>query len=163
MAGQAPTGACCRRYLIQVFTGYRRGAGTSAQVRRCLAADTLTPPPTPPARGSPANRSASPSLAWGVASVPESGLLRGGAEESPPPCFPSLAPKLLTDPPSVSKVILTLYGAEGRSEPLLLQHPQAPGLEAGSLDAFLLSTQRPLGTLHAARLWHTNSGASPSW
>nr|XP_056718403.1 polycystic kidney disease protein 1-like 3 [Euleptes europaea] len=62
-----------------------------------------------------------------------------------------------------AKVILTLYGAEGRSEPHLLQHPQAPRFETGSMDAFLLTTQRPLGTLHAIRLWHNNSGASPGW
>ncbi|XP_048371286.1 polycystic kidney disease protein 1-like 3 [Sphaerodactylus townsendi] len=82
--------ACCR-YLVQVFTGYRRGAATSA------------------------------------------------------------------------KVVLTLYGAEGRSEPHLLQHPQAPSFQTGGMDAFLLTTWRPLGTLHSARLWHDNSGASPRW
>ncbi|XP_015283694.1 PREDICTED: polycystic kidney disease protein 1-like 3 [Gekko japonicus] len=90
LAGHAGS-ASCRCYLVQVFTGYRRGAATSA------------------------------------------------------------------------KVVLTLYGAEGRSEPLLLQHPQAPSLETGGMDAFLLTTQQPLGALHAIRLWHDNSGASPSW
>ncbi|XP_060132445.1 polycystin-1-like protein 3 [Zootoca vivipara] len=78
-------------YLVQVFTGYRRGAGTSA------------------------------------------------------------------------KVILTLYGAEGRSEPHLLQHPQGPSFERGGRDAFLLATQKPLGNLHAIRLWHDNTGPNPSW
>uniref|UniRef100_A0A670ILC9 Polycystin 1 like 3, transient receptor potential channel interacting n=1 Tax=Podarcis muralis TaxID=64176 RepID=A0A670ILC9_PODMU len=77
----------CFPYLVQVFTGYRRGAGTSA------------------------------------------------------------------------KVILTLYGAEGRSEPHLLQHPQGPSFERGGRDAFLLATQKSLGNLHAilhgpARKWH---------
>ncbi|XP_066494036.1 polycystin-1-like protein 3 [Tiliqua scincoides] len=78
-------------YLVQVFTGYRRGAGTSA------------------------------------------------------------------------KVILTLYGAEGRSEPHLLQHPQTPCLERGEMDAFLFATRRPLGDLHAIRLWHNSAGPDPSW
>ncbi|XP_053257890.1 LOW QUALITY PROTEIN: polycystic kidney disease protein 1-like 3 [Podarcis raffonei] len=81
----------CFPYLVQVFTGYRRGAGTSA------------------------------------------------------------------------KVILTLYGAEGRSEPHLLQHPQGPSFERGGRDAFLLATQKSLGNLHAIRLWHDNTGPNPSW
>ncbi|CAI5782253.1 kidney disease 1-like 3 [Podarcis lilfordi] len=81
----------CFPYLVQVFTGYRRGAGTSA------------------------------------------------------------------------KVILTLYGAEGRSEPHLLQHLQGPSFERGGRDAFLLATQKSLGNLHAIRLWHDNTGSNPSW
>ncbi|XP_077787790.1 polycystin-1-like protein 3 isoform X2 [Podarcis muralis] len=81
----------CFPYLVQVFTGYRRGAGTSA------------------------------------------------------------------------KVILTLYGAEGRSEPHLLQHPQGPSFERGGRDAFLLATQKSLGNLHAIRLWHDSTGPIPSW
>ncbi|XP_062817920.1 polycystin-1-like protein 2 [Anolis carolinensis] len=79
-------------YLVQVFTGYRFGAGTSAQA------------------------------------------------------------------------VLTLYGAEGRSRPHLLQCSEASrGLERGGMDAFLLATRRPLGNLHAARLWHNQTGSSPSW
>ncbi|XP_054856260.1 polycystic kidney disease protein 1-like 3 [Eublepharis macularius] len=62
-----------------------------------------------------------------------------------------------------AKVLLTLYGAEGRSEPHLLQQPQAPSFEQGSMDSFLLATQKHLGNLHAARLWHNNSGTNPSW
>nr|XP_060644255.1 polycystin-1-like protein 3 [Anolis sagrei ordinatus] len=79
-------------YLVQVFTGYRFGAGTSAQV------------------------------------------------------------------------ILTLYGTEGRSRPHLLWCSEASsGLERGGMDAFLLATHRPLGDLHAVRLWHNENGSSPSW
>uniref|UniRef100_H9GDF0 Polycystin 1 like 3, transient receptor potential channel interacting n=1 Tax=Anolis carolinensis TaxID=28377 RepID=H9GDF0_ANOCA len=37
------------------------------------------------------------------------------------------------------------------------------GLERGGMDAFLLATRRPLGNLHAARLWHNQTGSSPSW
>ncbi|KAL8195161.1 UNVERIFIED_CONTAM: hypothetical protein K2H54_047344 [Gekko kuhli] len=90
LAGPAAS-ATCHSYLVQVFTGYRRGAATSA------------------------------------------------------------------------KVVLTLYGAEGRSESHPLQHPHAMSFETGSMDAFLLTTQQPLGALHAIRLWHDNSGASPGW
>ncbi|XP_077166484.1 polycystin-1-like protein 3 isoform X3 [Paroedura picta] len=64
---------------------------------------------------------------------------------------------------TTAQVVLTLYGAEGQSEPYLLQHPHTPSFETGSMDAFLLPTQQPLGPLHAVRLWHNNSGASPSW
>ncbi|XP_060109861.1 LOW QUALITY PROTEIN: polycystin-1-like protein 3 [Heteronotia binoei] len=91
LGGSASSAASCCCYLVQVFTGYRRGAATSA------------------------------------------------------------------------KVVLTLYGTEGRSEPHLLQHLQAPSFEPGSMDAFLLTTQQPLGTLHAIRLWHDNTGAHPRW
>ncbi|XP_078236675.1 polycystin-1-like protein 3 [Pogona vitticeps] len=89
LAENDPT--ACHLYLVQVFTGYRRGASTSAQV------------------------------------------------------------------------ILTLYGAEGRSRPRLLGHPQAPSFERGGMDAFLLTTRRSLGNLHAVRLWHDNAGSHPSW
>ncbi|XP_042293729.1 polycystic kidney disease protein 1-like 3 [Sceloporus undulatus] len=84
--------SACFLYLVQVFTGYRRGAGTSAQA------------------------------------------------------------------------ILTLYGAEGRSRPHVLRHPGAlGGFERGGMDAFLLAAQRPLGDLHAVRLWHNEAGPNPSW
>ncbi|KAH0619745.1 hypothetical protein JD844_000691 [Phrynosoma platyrhinos] len=84
--------SACFLYLVQVFTGYRRGAGTSAQA------------------------------------------------------------------------ILTLYGAEGRSRPHVLQHLEAHGgFERGGMDAFLLATRRPLGDLHAVRLWHNEAGPNPSW
>uniref|UniRef100_A0ABM5EUS6 LOW QUALITY PROTEIN: polycystin-1-like protein 3 n=1 Tax=Pogona vitticeps TaxID=103695 RepID=A0ABM5EUS6_9SAUR len=89
LAENDPT--ACHLYLVQVFTGYRRGASTSAQV------------------------------------------------------------------------ILTLYGTEGRSRPRLLGHPQAPSFERGGMDAFLLTTRRSLGNLHAVRLWHDNAGSHPSW
>ncbi|XP_044284043.1 polycystic kidney disease protein 1-like 3 [Varanus komodoensis] len=62
-----------------------------------------------------------------------------------------------------AKVTLTIYGAEGRSEAHLLRHPEPPCLERGGMDAFLLATWTPLGELHAVRLWHSNTGPSPSW
>ncbi|KAJ7311801.1 hypothetical protein JRQ81_006110 [Phrynocephalus forsythii] len=89
LAENDPT--ACHLYLVQVFTGYRRGASTSAQV------------------------------------------------------------------------ILTMYGTEGRSRPRRLGHPQAPNFERGGMDAFLLTTRRSLGNLHAIRLWHDNAGTHPSW
>ncbi|XP_053126330.1 polycystic kidney disease protein 1-like 3 isoform X3 [Hemicordylus capensis] len=82
-------------------------------------------------------------------------------------CYPYLVQVFTGFRPRAStsaKVTLTLYGAEGRSEAHLLQHPPSgPCLERGGMDAFLLATQKPLGDLHAIRLWHDNSGPSPSW
>ncbi|XP_043837143.1 polycystic kidney disease protein 1-like 3 [Dromiciops gliroides] len=64
---------------------------------------------------------------------------------------------------TTAKVILILYGSEGRSDPHHLSDPQKVVFERGAQDIFLLSTRSPLGELHSIRLWHDNSGTSPSW
>ncbi|XP_053522580.1 polycystic kidney disease protein 1-like 3 [Artibeus jamaicensis] len=64
---------------------------------------------------------------------------------------------------TTAKVVITLYGSEGRSEPHHLCDSQKAVFERGALDVFLLSTPSPLGDLHGLRLWHDNSGVSPSW
>ncbi|XP_062997536.1 polycystin-1-like protein 2 [Elgaria multicarinata webbii] len=64
---------------------------------------------------------------------------------------------------TTSKVTLTLYGQEGESEPHHLVDPDTPVFERGGVDVFLLRTLFPLGELHSVRLWHDNSGESPSW
>ncbi|XP_065272844.1 polycystin-1-like protein 3 [Emys orbicularis] len=64
---------------------------------------------------------------------------------------------------TTAKVVLTLYGTEGRSEPHCLRDPHKPVFEHGGLDVFLVTTQSSLGELHNIRLWHDNSGSSPSW
>uniref|UniRef100_A0A2K5ISM7 Polycystin-1-like protein 3 n=1 Tax=Colobus angolensis palliatus TaxID=336983 RepID=A0A2K5ISM7_COLAP len=64
---------------------------------------------------------------------------------------------------TTAKVVVTLYGSEGRSEPHHLCDPQKTVFERGGLDVFLLTTRSPLGDLHSLRLWHDNSGISPSW
>nr|XP_051702938.1 polycystic kidney disease protein 1-like 3 isoform X2 [Oryctolagus cuniculus] len=64
---------------------------------------------------------------------------------------------------TTAKVVITLYGSEGRSEPHHLCDPQKAVFERGALDVFLLTTKHPLGELHSLRLWHDNSGVSPSW
>ncbi|XP_028357897.1 polycystic kidney disease protein 1-like 3 [Phyllostomus discolor] len=64
---------------------------------------------------------------------------------------------------TTAKVVITLYGSEGRSEPHHLCDSQKAVFERGALDVFLLSTPSPLGELHSLRLWHDNSGVSPSW
>ncbi|XP_007991951.3 polycystin-1-like protein 3 [Chlorocebus sabaeus] len=64
---------------------------------------------------------------------------------------------------TTAKVVVTLYGSEGRSEPHHLCDPQKTVFERGGLDVFLLTTRSSLGDLHSLRLWHDNSGISPSW
>ncbi|XP_051024818.1 polycystic kidney disease protein 1-like 3 [Acomys russatus] len=64
---------------------------------------------------------------------------------------------------TTAKVVITLYGSEGCSKPHHLCDPQKTVFERGALDVFLLSTGSWLGDLHGLRLWHDNSGDSPSW
>uniref|UniRef100_A0A8C3UZT0 PK1L2 protein n=1 Tax=Catharus ustulatus TaxID=91951 RepID=A0A8C3UZT0_CATUS len=64
---------------------------------------------------------------------------------------------------TTSKVTLTLYGRDGESEPHHLNDPDTPVFERGGVDVFLLCTFFPLGELQSIRLWHDNSGDSPSW
>ncbi|XP_056384123.1 polycystic kidney disease protein 1-like 3 [Hyla sarda] len=63
---------------------------------------------------------------------------------------------------TTSQVVLTLYGSEGQSDPHLLSDSGKEVFHRGSVDVFLLKT-RYLGELHSLRLWHSNSGISPSW
>nr|XP_023493010.1 polycystic kidney disease protein 1-like 3 isoform X3 [Equus caballus] len=64
---------------------------------------------------------------------------------------------------TTAKVVITLYGSEGQSEPHHLCDSQKAVFERGGLDVFLLSARSSLGDLHSLRLWHDNSGVSPSW
>ncbi|XP_063801546.1 polycystin-1-like protein 3 isoform X2 [Pseudophryne corroboree] len=63
---------------------------------------------------------------------------------------------------TTSQVVLTLYGSEGQSDPHLLSDSGKQVFHRGAVDVFLLKT-RNLGELHSLRLWHSNSGSSPSW
>ncbi|XP_040265345.1 polycystic kidney disease protein 1-like 3 [Bufo bufo] len=63
---------------------------------------------------------------------------------------------------TTSQVVLTLYGSEGQSDPHLLSDSGKEVFHKGAVDVFLLKT-RYLGELHSLRLWHSNSGVSPSW
>nr|XP_034378219.1 polycystic kidney disease protein 1-like 3 [Arvicanthis niloticus] len=64
---------------------------------------------------------------------------------------------------TTAKVVVTLYGSEGHTEPHHLCDPEKTVFERGALDVFLLCTGSWLGDLHGLRLWHDNSGDSPSW
>ncbi|XP_033990476.1 polycystic kidney disease protein 1-like 2 [Trematomus bernacchii] len=62
-----------------------------------------------------------------------------------------------------SKVIITLMGSEGSSEPHHLTDSKKCVFERGAVDLFLLTTPFPLGDLQSIRLWHNNSGSHPAW
>uniref|UniRef100_UPI00398F81D5 polycystin-1-like protein 2 n=1 Tax=Pristiophorus japonicus TaxID=55135 RepID=UPI00398F81D5 len=62
-----------------------------------------------------------------------------------------------------SKVTITLYGSEGESDPHFLTDLEKPIFERGGVDGYLLTTLFPLGNVQSIRLWHDNSGSSPSW
>ncbi|XP_023369855.1 polycystic kidney disease protein 1-like 3 [Otolemur garnettii] len=64
---------------------------------------------------------------------------------------------------TTAQVVITLYGSDGQSEPHHLWDPQKTVFERGGLDVFLVTTPSSLGELHGLRLWHDNSGISPSW
>ncbi|XP_067904985.1 polycystin-1-like protein 2 [Heterodontus francisci] len=64
---------------------------------------------------------------------------------------------------TTSKVTITLYGSEGESDPHFLTDLEKPIFERGGVDGYLLTTLFPLGDLQSIRLWHNNSGSSPSW
>ncbi|KAM5138143.1 polycystin-1-like protein 3 [Mantella aurantiaca] len=63
---------------------------------------------------------------------------------------------------TTSQVVLTLYGSEGQTDPHLITDSGKEIFQRAAVDVFLLKT-RPLGELHSLRLWHSNSGSSPSW
>ncbi|XP_043562658.1 polycystic kidney disease protein 1-like 2 [Chiloscyllium plagiosum] len=64
---------------------------------------------------------------------------------------------------TTSKVVMMLYGSAGQSDSHHLTDPKKPVFQQGSVDEFLLATPFPLGNLTSIRLWHNNSGSSPSW
>uniref|UniRef100_UPI00398E4CF1 polycystin-1-like protein 2 n=1 Tax=Pristiophorus japonicus TaxID=55135 RepID=UPI00398E4CF1 len=64
---------------------------------------------------------------------------------------------------TTAKVVILLSGSEGHSDPHFLTDSEKPVFERGGVDEFLLTTFFSLGDLQSIRLWHDNSGSSPSW
>ncbi|GCC27690.1 hypothetical protein chiPu_0006116 [Chiloscyllium punctatum] len=64
---------------------------------------------------------------------------------------------------TTAKVVIMLIGSKGQSDPHFLTDSEKPVFERGAADEFLLTTFFSLGTLQSIRLWHDNSGSSPSW
>ncbi|XP_070543344.1 sperm receptor for egg jelly-like [Ptychodera flava] len=66
---------------------------------------------------------------------------------------------------TTSNVAITINGLNSSSETHLLNSSKSKRrvLQRGSVDRFLLTTHEYLGDLSCIRLWHDNSGHSPSW
>ncbi|XP_035677265.1 polycystic kidney disease protein 1-like 2 [Branchiostoma floridae] len=64
---------------------------------------------------------------------------------------------------TTAEVSLVLHGFHAESLPITLRDPGRLLFEKGSVDAFLLSTDQPLGGLTHLQIWHNNAGYSPSW
>lgn len=64
-----------------------------------------------------------------------------------------------------SKVRIIITGEEGETDIRLLNGDLPYAFSRGSVDSFVLSTNKPLGSLNYVRVWHDNSGkkASASW
>uniref|UniRef100_A0A667GAP5 Polycystin family receptor for egg jelly n=1 Tax=Lynx canadensis TaxID=61383 RepID=A0A667GAP5_LYNCA len=62
-----------------------------------------------------------------------------------------------------ANVFIQLKGTEGDSNVHCLSHPYFTTLSRGSINTFLLTTERDLGDIHSIRVWHNNEGRAPSW
>ena len=60
-------------------------------------------------------------------------------------------------------VCCDLIGLEGESGPRPLRDPGQVRFQRSDMDSFLLTTSQHLGDLTLLRIWHNNSGSSPSW
>ncbi|CAH1238126.1 PKD1L3 [Branchiostoma lanceolatum] len=64
---------------------------------------------------------------------------------------------------TTAEITLVLYGIHYESAPLTLRDDNRVLYQQGSVDSFLVSTEQPLGVLTHMRVWHNNTGYSPSW
>uniref|UniRef100_A0A670HPE7 Polycystin family receptor for egg jelly n=1 Tax=Podarcis muralis TaxID=64176 RepID=A0A670HPE7_PODMU len=61
-------------------------------------------------------------------------------------------------------VFIELIGQNGASDVHHLKHPQFPGIfQEGSIDTFLLTTERDLGNICSLHIWRNNHGFGPNW
>ncbi|XP_013386006.1 uncharacterized protein LOC106155635 isoform X2 [Lingula anatina] len=64
---------------------------------------------------------------------------------------------------TTAKVSMVFTGDEDETEPRLIDDDRRRVFERGGVDCFLMACPRPLGQLAHIRVWHDNSGKSPSW
>lgn len=64
-----------------------------------------------------------------------------------------------------SNVGLAIYGSDGHTDDISLTDPQLDKIffSRGSINNFTLCLQESLGSLKKIRIWHDNSGKTPSW
>lgn len=64
---------------------------------------------------------------------------------------------------TTADVCCNLIGLEGESGPRPLRDLSEARFQRSGMDSFLLTTSLHLGDLTLLRIWHNNSGSSPSW
>lgn len=64
---------------------------------------------------------------------------------------------------TTAKVSAIFSGEEDETQPRLIYDDKRPVLQSGGVDGFVMATPRCLGALSHIRIWHDNSGKSPSW
>ena len=62
-----------------------------------------------------------------------------------------------------ANVSILIAGEEGQSAAHMLKSTSRTCLQPGSVDSFLITTSDCLGSLTYIRMWHDNTGKSPSW
>ncbi|XP_022800666.1 polycystic kidney disease protein 1-like 2 [Stylophora pistillata] len=64
---------------------------------------------------------------------------------------------------TTANVFITLEGELGGSRPFHLKHDSCISFSRGSIISFILSIPDDIGPIKTVRVWHDNSGTSPSW
>ena len=64
---------------------------------------------------------------------------------------------------TTANVFLAISGKRDETEPRALLDVGKTALKPGGVDTFLLSVPSTLGKLDHVRIWHDNTGESPSW
>ena len=64
---------------------------------------------------------------------------------------------------TTADVCCDLIGLDGQTGPRRLRDPSQVRFQRSGMDSFLLTTPQHLGDLTLLKIWHNNSGCSPSW
>ena len=64
---------------------------------------------------------------------------------------------------TTANVFIVLEGELGTSRPYHLKHHSCIPFARGSIISFVISIPANIGTIETVRIWHDNSGTSPSW
>eukprot|EP00112_Aurelia_sp_Birch-Aquarium-sp1_P002284 Seg1249.12 transcript_id=Seg1249.12/GoldUCD/mRNA.D3Y31 product="Polycystic kidney disease protein 1-like 2" protein_id=Seg1249.12/GoldUCD/D3Y31 len=64
---------------------------------------------------------------------------------------------------TTASICIIIGGSSGESEPHCLSHQAATVFQRDSVDSFLVTCKEDLGNIEAIRVWHDNTGKSPSW
>ena len=64
---------------------------------------------------------------------------------------------------TTADICCVLVGLDGETEPRPLRDPSTIRFQRSGMDSFLLATPCRLGELTLLKIWHNNSGLSPSW